>query len=342
MAHSREAKRFALLGALFVFIGLSLTFFALYEEQVSQGSIQQAHTVKHSGILLLEKLGLTLIVFGLIDLLLHLPALNRHFLDGLRDLVIHDSYLRRLSPSRLTDLVNRAFQAQTENPEVELGREGSFLDYFHNSIRGFIQEPYREGAVCEVEYTDLVDNAEYYQVKDKLTYVCRKASGAIQKNVRWENDPEEVEGNPLVSIWVQLPNTTADTKKLLVDDKRFKYKYRDDSTLYDELQDGKVLECSILEESLRNYADKDGLIVTIEAEYRIRKNRFLYWQMSHLTKGMTLTLLFPRNVNVQVVPFVQGSDKRQETKRDNYYKVTYNQWILPDAGICWRLSEGHA
>lgn len=337
---SRELNPLVVLGFCAVLLGLVVVFYTLWQEQTL--GIPGAHGGAPGGLdrlgstalHLLEKLGLTLIVFGMLDLLLHLPSLNRHFLDTMRDLIIEDSYLRRLRPETLTDLVNRAIQARLGDPEVNVDREGSFLHFFNANISDFISKPYRENAKTQI--ICMAVDEEYFHVKDIVTYVCRKFGKTIQENVRWINDPNEVSEVKKVSIWVQVPGKS---KIEIANKSRFKFRYVGDGQLYDKAQENSALEALVLEESLASYAECDGLIVTIESEYTVRRTNFQYWQMSHLTKGMDLTLKFPENLEAQVVAFFQDEEKCIRTSEPGYYRISYPQWVLPDSGVCWRFMD---
>jgi hypothetical protein len=332
----KDKSTFGPVGIGFMMFGLFAVFISLYLMEVYIGGPDAGNPLKLSSIQLVEKLGLTLFAVGLIDLIIHLPALNRHFADGLRDLIIKDSYLKKLSPERLTEVVNRAFQAQAGDSGADIGKEGSFLQYFHSSIRGFITEPYRENASAEILCLNTKDENFFY-IHDILSYACRKSGKSIQQKVRWSNDPDEIE-EPKVKIVIQLPGH--EDSIVLADQTKFKFKYKGVPELFDEEQDGMDLEYHLLEEPLNAYSDHDGLIVRIEAEYKVRKDHLQYWTMSHLTKWLNITLRYPCTLDLELIPFIQGSKgKPLITKNSGYYRASYNQWILPGEGFCWKFVE---
>jgi hypothetical protein len=286
-------------------------------------------------IRLLEKLGLALIVVGIVDLVVHLRAVNQHFMDRIRDLVIQDSYLSRLKPEALTELMNRAFVAQVGNPGVDIDGEGSFLRFFHSDLKGFIGKPYRERATSEIICLGV--EGDYVHIRDVLSYTCRTAGNSIQDKVRWVNDPDEAEDVKSVSISVQTPGSGTDSRRIIADQSRFRYKYEGDDKLHVEKLPDKPPRYYVIEESLADYLSADGLVVTIEAEYTIKAERFQYWQMTNLTRGIGLILKFPPHLKVQVVSFVQDDSKCNTFDAEGYYRLNYPYWVFPDTGLCWKF-----
>jgi hypothetical protein len=334
---SGDTKRsvFITPAAFFISLGAAFIFAALFVREAYRPTALLASI----SLELLRDIGLTLVVFGLVELSLHLKSISGHFSEMLRGLILEDSYLRGLSGDRLKNLIDRIFQAQSVGSPSELTREGGFLQFFHTNLRRFIDEPYRENASSLVTCAEEEDG--FYRIEDVITYTCRASGGHIQKEVGWSNEVVELK-EPVVSILVRKPGSTQEYP--LAGSSKFKYKYKGDETLYSEPVQGKVLEQLVLKESLREYAECDGLVVSIQSTYRVRKDSLQYWQMATLTKGVKLTLVYPPDrIRVdQIASFIQPEESAVKRETDGCREIEYASWVFPDSGLSWKFSPKEA
>jgi hypothetical protein len=274
---------------------------------------------------LLEKVGEALVIAGAIDIVIHLRDWNDYFMERLRDAIIHQSYLKRLDPLALRDLIGRAFRAQLDNPSISADNKAGFLDYFFSDIQQFIGEPFRENVVAE--FTARRQAGGRLLIEDNLTYICRESKGEIQKEVRWSNEEGEIENISLLRISVRRSNSK--TESVLYDSQ--------DPT---DLARKPLSAQSLLVEEKIPEADRvDGLLVMVSAKYVIRADRFQYWTMSHLTKNLSLSLRFPEDYDVQLATFGMKEESLATFKGLDHRSVRYTSWLLPDTGMSWTFNS---
>jgi hypothetical protein len=278
---------------------------------------------------LLEKVGEALVIAGAIDIVIHLRDWNDYFMERLRDAIIHQSYLKRLDPSALRDLIGRAFRAQLDNPSISADNKAGFLDYFFSDIQQFIGEPFRENVVAEFTARKQADGR--LLIEDNLTYICRESKREIQKEVRWSNEEGELENISLLRISVRRSDSKTET------------------VLYDSQNNADLARKPLSAQSLLVMeripeADRvDGLLVMVRAKYVIRADRFQYWTMSHLTKNLSLSLRFPEDYEVQMATFgMKEESLAPPVKGLDYCTVRYTSWLLPDTGMSWTFNARSA
>lgn len=318
-------------------IGLVLLFGSqLYEGfQVHPG--ESWAVLSHALRGLLEKTALALIVIGVIDLTLHIPSVNKYFADRLSDLIIRDEYLTRLGAARLTELLNRALGALAGSPDLSSNQRGSFLEYFHRNLRSFISSPYRETAV-QVIHCDHLDE-KYFKVTDTLTYICRAATGKIQERIYWSNLPGEME-DETVAVRVLPPGKNSTDWEEIATDQEFMYVHAGEPKPAKKKLAGKVLLCTELSIALdKKYSACDGLSINISARYKIKKDRMQSWQVSALTRGVSLMIHYPLDHDVQVTTCIIDDGKAHITDLPGYFQLRFEPWVLPGEGFCWKFSS---
>lgn len=302
MAADAKRKGFSLFALLAILGGLAFTFSALlWESHLEHGPIespaqlvfeaspepgsplqgtltidqQSRPDLGSTAATFLEKIGITLLIFGIVDLLFHLPALSDHFLQQLRELVVTDSYVKKLSKPSLDELIDRALVAKLEDPSI--AADGRFLEYFRSDLQPFISQPYREKA--EAQIFCLGTEGDAFVIRDVCTYTCRSSGGNIQDCVRWQNDPAEFSGLREATISLRRPGPGGGAEQVIATIHSFKYKYSGSDELYDKPLPDKKPECHVISAPLASYLQDDGLVVKIEANYLVRRGVFQYLQM---------------------------------------------------------------
>jgi hypothetical protein len=272
------------------------------------------------GISLVQAIGVTVFALGIINIIVETKDWRNYFESRIRDIVIEQSYLQTLDQDILTALQTNVLKALFRDQNID--REGSFLNYFHRNLHRYIADPYREDVTCEL-ITEFGDG-DTWKIYDRVTYVCRKAAGGIQDAVRWIADDDEFRRVVSLKIEVQLPyhNAESGKREVLIDEK--------------DLSDCRPNEISI-EASLEKFADIDGLIVVITAEYVVGAERFQYWEMAHPTRNFDISIMFPVECTIQIKPMVINPDLVLATQRAGYYKAKYDSWMLPRSGLAWRI-----
>lgn len=311
-------------GIFWSVIGITVIFLSLILEALSTGSGSMNENLFASGALaanllytllkLLDVTGIAFLVLGVIHIMIETEDWSNYFRDRMREIVMEQSYLNTLDKDKLTVLQTSVLKAQFEDQSID--REGSFLSYLRSNLHHYIVEPYREDVTAEVIYTDAGD---CWEVFERVTYVCRKATKGILRNYTWQVDPGEYVSIENLKVEIQFPYTHEQRGKK--------------ETLYDDKPDfGPPLLCS-----LAPYENVDGLIVISSEKFRTHKSGFQYWTMADPTKNFDVTLTFPSNHEVQVKPMVLNPDLVLTTTADGYYKAKYDFWMLPESGMTWRL-----
>jgi hypothetical protein len=304
-------------GIFWIVVGVLLIFASLYfEGQVSEG-VRSSHNPSFIGtcIKALDVVGIALLAIGALNILLETRDWRNYFAELLREIVVEQSYLNTLDKDKLTTLQTNVLKALFRDQLID--REGSFLNYFHSNLHRYIADPYREDVSSEISITER--SAELWAYTDKVTYVCRKAAGSIQKYVNWKYEPNEYEEYDTLTIEIQFPYTHVEKGKRV--------------TLYE----GKPTAGEELSVDLSNYANIDGLIVTAVEKSSVRKQDFQHWTMAHPTKNFSITITFPPDHSIQVKPLVLNPELLLVTERPGYYSAKYDSWMLPESGMAFRI-----
>lgn len=296
-------------GILGTLIGVVIILLSLIFDSPSNGPYL------HTLVKLLDVIGIAIFAVALINILIETKDWSDYFGRRIREIVVEQSYLNTLDRQKLDLLLTGVLKAQFKDQEID--REGSFLNYLHANLHHYIAEPYREDVTAEIIYTE--GGKDAWDVFDRVTYTCRKSSAGIQTNVTSKTDPGEYLSSDSLKVEVQFPYTHADRGKRVV--------------LYE--QKPELGQETIV--SLEQYAREDGLIVIISEKYRISKNRFEYWTMTHPTKNFDITITYPADYEIQVKPMVLSPDLVLATEAAGYYKAKYDFWMLPESGMAWTI-----
>jgi hypothetical protein len=279
-------------------------------------------TIMSSVLLLLQAIAITAVGFGLFDIVLSTRDWRDYFEQRIKDIVIQQDYLQNLGTDILDNLQTNVLKARFRDPSID--REGSFLTYFYQNLNKYIADPYREEATCEIFYEGFDD--EGIKIHDKISYTCRKSGIGIQKNIRWQPDPNEFVKVFSLKVSIKFPYSHEEPGKIV--------------SLLDE-QDLSAKKCEEIDidVSLDAHKDIDQLIVIVESHYLVAHERFQYWQMTHPTKNFEITITFPAEYEIQLKPLVLNEDLCQKTNIQGYAKIKYDSWMLPMSGVAWRISK---
>ena len=150
-----------------------------------------------------------------------------------------------------------------------------------------------------------------------MCLTCRKAASGIQTEIATLIDLDEYLSIEEFKVEIQFPYT------------------HEDRGLRKELSCSKPEFGKELSIPLKEYTQIDGLIVSVSEKYKVRKDRFQFWTMTHPTKNFDLTLNFPKGYEVQCKHMVLSPESVLTTERPGYYKAKYDFWVLPHSGIAW-------
>lgn len=265
----------------------------------------------------LTTLSVSMIGFALFQFALETKNWRDYFSDRVKEVVIEKDYLKSLDDRTLKELQTSVLKAQFKNPNID--KEGSFLHYFHNNLHKFISEPYREDVSTEILIVG--ESPDGYTMKDKIVYTCRSFGSSIQSNIAWAPDEGEFVRVNALKASIQYPQSHE--------------KSGEREILFPVSEDDKVKDLNgRTEVSLEKYASIDGLIVTIEAEYVMKRGQLQSWQMAHPTKNFDLTIQYPAGASIQFKSLFLA-EYVSKTAEAGFVRLKFDTWLLPQSGIAW-------
>jgi hypothetical protein len=282
--------------------------------------------------LLLGELGVALVVFALLEVALHVPLLREYFIGAIRDAIVRDEYLDKLSPEALGNLTSRIFDIKAaHNPQT------GFLSYVKDQAFSQLANPFRTDLESEIVCSE--GDAATFLITDSLAYTCKSAAKRYQEIVSWSNDPGEIEEIKSLVIQIREPGKAWQT---IATADAFKFFYDNPTTGLEEAfvskQPGRSLKYSKIEKEIPLQSRKDGLRVRIASEYLVKKDTFQFWRMTHLTDKFTLVLRGPEGYDIDIAVFEPDEpDELLEIEKDpsNYRRIKYNSWAVPHSGVSW-------
>lgn len=322
---------------LLILTGIIAVFVSLYFhretiDNLSQipSSLTQAKTIwcqsrgYNTFLDLIQSLGIALIGFGLFGILVGTKNWREYFAERLKEVVLEQKFLETMDLDALRDLQTRVMKAFFRDQSID--REGSFLNYFQTNLLKFVSEPYREDVMSELELREVENDS--FIMHDRIMYTCRKAGGILQKKVSWRPDPGEFEDVVSLKISIKFP---------------YNHPRKGEVEVLCEcpegIHEGKNLEETMVTCSLDKYKEVDQLIVIVESVYKIRPERFHYWQMAHPTKNFIFLITHPKEYTVQLKPLVLEPESVTVSQRDMSASVKCDSWMLPLSGLAYRFRK---
>lgn len=321
--HTRKILAWGVVGCL---LGLLAVLVALYIEVHLHTTTSLLGKV---GIEFLKHIGIALLVLGLVGIILDFRDWREYFQERLAEIVVKKSYLTTLDRSQLISLQTDTLKAFFKAEDID--RKGSFLDYFHSKIRDFIGSPYRED-INNIMVLAPTDEDDGYLVKDHLSYTCRKVGESIQPRVRWSIAREDIHELRDIRFTLVIPQSLFHP-----DDFANQYPGIEKPRVIVEQKD-LTCEGECYEFNLMKYKDVDGLRVSIDAEYVVRRDAFFSWSFTLPSKGLALTIQYPSQLELAVEFFGMGEDEDLDINPQNgLYSMRHSSWVLPDSGLAWQL-----
>ena len=59
--------------------------------------------------------------------------------------------------------------------------------------------------------------------------------------------------------------------------------------------------------------------------------------MAYPTKNFDITIIYPKEYDIQINPLVINPELIVVTRNDGYIKIKYESWMLPLSGLAWRI-----
>jgi hypothetical protein len=266
---------------------------------------------------LMGHLSIGLIVIGVLSLIIETDHWENYFRNRLKEIVIDKKYLEGLSEEKLIALQVDALKAYFKDDEI--GGKGGFLEFYQKNIQEYFSTPYRSNLQTDIRI-DYTDDPDKVSVHETMSWVCKATKGKIQADVKWKPNPGEFESVKDYSIRI----VASDIDKTFDKGQLEQWKTETDGFVF----------------PLNKHYSKDGLKVTVTSNVIIQKNKFIAWQMAHPSKGITISVRYPTDflINKELFGIEDNCDEINEEEY-GYYKLTSENWILPNQGIVFELIE---
>jgi hypothetical protein len=323
-------KQFSPLAAVAILAGLVFILLSLTLEELVKPSSHWAIIALN----FLSHLGIAWLILGIVGMLVDLPDWQRYFQERIKDTIIQNDFLKRLSPQELMHLTSNAMKAYFKVDDLD--ERESFLTYFQSRIMGFISNPYREDThgTVHVWYCS-TDNL--FRIEDQTSYKCRRVGEYIQPEVKWSVEKDEIVGElEDFQIELRLPEDFSPTKECLVthpefsSNKKLTIKRGDQRLEEVEPNQSFILPLSALREA-------DGLSISVSVKYIVPNSRFMSWYMAYPSKGFLFTIHYPREL--ELYKFIYGLNRSvvEENNRPGLYTLRCDSWLFLNDGVAFQL-----
>lgn len=312
-------------GASFCALGLALAALALYVSDVEK---PPGRTIASVSLDLVLFGATTLLSLGLVSMILDTEGWRDYFERGLTNIVQRPGFLKTLKPEQLTEYQIEVFKKYYDREDID--QEGRFLRYCLGHIHKYIVEPYREEIRAELRVD--ADSPERLRISETLSYICRVGKVGIQERLVWGMNEETLAVESL-RFELQVPPEVLVPQAL--PDKRV--------WTQGELQTETAGEKNGLPEfvlDLKPFQQVDRLGVTIHATYFVDRSRFNTWRMIVPSRHVDVSIVYPRDLRLQFIPFLLDTTPDHRTDDAGFYSVEFRSWIMPWSGFAWKLLPG--
>lgn len=271
----------------------------------------------------LDHVALGLFSVAILGVIVELKHMHEYFQKLIEKTIIKKEFIKDLRPAEQERMQKQSLEAYFDIDE--LGQGGDFYDFYVNKIRTHIGGPFRQGTTFK---TVVVPTPDTFNVTDTISYACKKRGKAIQPEVLWTAEQDEIKKITDFSITATKPDRTVRT--YLPDDKPHSLQ---------GYQPGHGFTLS-----LKEYAACDGLMITVHVGYVVSRERPFSWSMPYLSDGFSGDIHFPPDLEIFVDLF--GMDKSALPKKldtdehgFNVYRIRHDGWLLPDDGFSFYFRQ---
>jgi hypothetical protein len=273
------------------------------------------------GLKLLDALGVSLLIMGLLTSVLELPHWKEYFEHRLSDVIVGQEYLRELRPEALLKQQVKVFQIYYHDEQIS---DSGFVSYCLRKIHGYVVKPYRSNVHDYIRISKA--GPDLLRIENDLRYVLRKAGGRIQKRVGWQANSMEVVRMDELKLDLVWPDSSEKAGQVLAHAEMKDFALNEDP-------DGSLS----YEYSLEPYKDLDGLIVNIRAEYLVEPSAFYTWRMIDPSDRVELNIKYPSDLKIQFKHFLLEKTASHEIRGADFFHVTFDSWVMPRSGFAWKL-----
>jgi len=221
-------------------------------------------------------------------------------------------------------------QLTSDNPQTGWVKADEQLSEYLNhpankfileNVLNFLKLPYRENLEARVEYSYTKDE-NYLLVYDEVSYKCRSVNGSITKLINWSVYASEL--NDFIKISIKIKKPDGEEVVILKED-NFNGNLVDDEYKFQYLIDDEW--------------NMDNLLIVVEASYLIPIDHFVSWEMPELTYQFTLTMTFPKDLEIFYVPYMLKYKDRNVKSRPGFSSYKFYNWIIPNEGLSWQFRK---
>lgn len=305
----------------FIFGGILLIMIAALWETYSE---EQCRITKTT-INLISHLGIGGIVIGVLGILFDTRHWIDYFKERLKEIVIEKEYLDKYSLDELTSLQKDVLKAYFKDQNIG-GTEG-FLNYYQEHIQAIIGNPFRMNVIADFHIKYLDKSKDKLVVDEVIIFQCKSNRGKIQKEIKYIPEKNEFEKVEIISV--KLEHETFEFpkggKEILIEFASF-----DEAWLQPEGL-GFIMP-------MKEYEDWDGLKITLTLRFIISTQRFISWKMAYITKGLSITINYPDDINIEKMFYcMQNNIKELPGNYDGHCRWGSDGWILPNEGIAFQF-----
>lgn len=326
-------------GIKFILIGVFLILISLFIHTIHIIDTENKILLHLNEIVIqiFSHLGIGALAIGILSIMLDMDHWTTYFENRLSNIVMKKSYLHNLNDDDLANLQREVLKVYFKNDDIEL-KEG-FLHYYQKNIQKFIGQPYRKNVVMQLILNEIIvqdedgNNIELFEVSESMTYVCKKNGNHIQKNICYIPDEYEHYSTDDFYVKLQHPIFDGNAEANNLNEIIFDIEKLISIGACPDTMTGFDLD-------IQDYAT-DDLNVMLKAKYKIKKDRFFGWRMSHPTLDLTIIVNYPAGY-VLASEYYFSEDNSYSLDNDENsgrFFLKINEWLLPDEGLTLQLTK---
>jgi hypothetical protein len=288
----------------------------------------------------LKNLGQSLLCLGTLTILVDIPDWRKYFGERLKEIVIDRTYLNTLNDVELSSIQVDIFKSIYKHSDLE--KEGSFMKYMQTSIQYLVDSSYRENVFSNIKVE--IDGSGNSTFSEHITYSLREVGGKMIDKIEWTWAKGEIEQANYYKVALKCPNDREINKDKCTCKDPSKCKNGKIEISGTEIENYRIED--IKNDGYKIYlkdlvATHDGIQVTVELGYTLKKNRMYFWSMVEPSKVVKINVDFPSNYDLDTFIGGLSGDEFIDSKNENSHTYNFSRdgWMLPRAGIALSFYE---